>query len=1303
MIPQETIDKIIQASSIVDVVSEFVSLKKRGVNYIGCCPFHSEKTPSFTVSQSKGIYKCFGCGKGGNNAIDFIQAHENLTFIESVKWLGKKYGIEVEQKDLSPEEKAHADERESLKLVHEWGVGYFHSNIDNPEVKKYLLERQQGSAIIEKFKLGFAISSWNDLLENARKKGFKESFLLDSSLIGRNEKNAYDYFRNRVIFPFLDLSGNVIGFTGRILEATEKDAKYLNSKDTKLFSKGKALFGLYQAKQAIIKEDECYLVEGNFDVTSFHQAGIENTVCGSGTAFTIDQIRLIRRFTNNITIIYDGDIAGIKASFKSIDLMLGEDINVRAIALPTGDDPDSFARRKTSKELADYIEDHRKDFITFKQEILKAETDKDPLKEADFIRELLTSISLIRDPVTRDMYKRLCIEKFKIDVKLVDKTIRNIKHKEPSQENIKSGWIYLDWATEPIREQDEVFITLDLELMYRKWDEGIENTISYRGNLTFSQIQELNSLTHNLNLLDSIDLIYTEDNKLTDQIQFCKQLYNFKFNLKVNADDEKYVSETISFMEHYFYLTGKFINANLYDQELRNKAIEDAAELLSGSDNTNINVNTKTYAGKLGIKEADFKKVMKPFLEKNKSRYALQNEVFEEAENMRFEPDRLPEYVDQQFYARWGYFPYQNSKGDKVRYVFRTQEGGLQVIGNFYIEPLFHIKDPDPNKNKRVIKINNAEQCRSNYVEMNSSAMIDFAMFKKVLFNEGGNIFTKGKSNNHETILASIAKDFPECWELNVFGQQHEGFWAFTNAIFADNKITYVDDLGLAPFKDKTYYSPAFSKIFSGLRQDNDKFENDRFFVYRENNETTFAEWAKLMDDVYKLSDNGKWAILFSLMAAFRSIIYPIDRLFTSLFFIGPTESGKSQIAISIRSLYMKPDAPLFNLNSGTDAAFFTTLERYRDVPVVYEEYNDYQISDIKFQGLKAAVYDGEGKQKRKDATSKDLDITKVNAVPVLLGQEGPERDDGSLGNRCIICHVPKKDDWSENESIWFRLLKEKEKAGLSNVLLEVLKQRDIISNNFQKIQRAVFKQLKDDLTKSGMPHQTRILNTVSLFAAMCKLWEVHVPSLKLPFTYKTFHDIAKAKIIAQSEAINSTNRVSVFFDTIVFLLNRPNGIKPGKEFKIEKLSKITVMENRNETAERNFSEKKILFLRINILHAMYQDVRKTESLKLNNLMNYLKDHVSYIGTVKSTRFSWTEIEEQFDPIEKRVTKIAREATANTSALALDYELLEDMIDLEKYGDGTPQIAVDYGPADESQIKMDFNNNGNGNKDDLPF
>jgi hypothetical protein len=429
------------------------------------------------------------------------------------------------------------------------------------------------------------------------------------------------------------------------------------------------------------------------------------------------------------------------------------------------------------------------------------------------------------------------------------------------------------------------------------------------------------------------------------------------------------------------------------------------------------------------------------------------------------------------------------------------------------------------------------------------------------------------------------------------------------------------------------------------------------------------------MYKVYRLNNNGMWALLFSILSANRSIIFPIERFFTSLFFIGPTESGKSKIAESIRAPFMY-GAPLFNLNSGTDAAFFTSLERFRDIPVIYEEYNDYQISDVKFQGLKAAVYDNEGKQKRKDASSRDIDVSKIYGSPVLLGQEGPERDDGALGNRVVQKHVPKIDSWSDEEVSIYKDLKDRESEGLSNIAVEIINRRPIVQRHFAAYMRDAQKQVKSDIQREGGTYQTRIINTVSLFIAMARMWEDHVKELPLPFTYAEFYEDAKRQIIRQSEELSTSNRLSVFFDTISMLYAQGQIIS-GREFDISAERRVTVQKSRTETEEKHWNgeERKVLFLIVNDVIQIYQKIHSSESLKLNSLRMYLKDHPAYVGQVKSHRFNYQVESWETDPATGINRKIIKKAERNTSCIALDYTIIEAMgIDLEKFkSDEEPQ------------------------------
>ena len=384
MIDQATIQKIFDAADIYEVVSDFVSLKKRGVNYLGLCPFHNEKTGSFTVSPAKGIYKCFGCGKGGN-AVNFIMEHEQMSYVEALKYLAEKYHIPVEEKELTEEQRKEKTERESMLIVSSYANEYFQYQLWNTDEGRsvglgYLRQRGISDEMIRKFGLGYNPEGWGAFTKAAQEKGYKKEFLVKTGLTIENEKGLFDRFRARVMFPVFDLAGKVIAFGGRTMTADKKISKYLNSPESEIYHKSKTLYGIFLAKKSIVQQDRCILVEGYTDVISFHAKGIENVVASSGTSLTIEQIRLIRRLTPNVTIIYDGDAAGIKASLRGIDLVLEEGLNVRVLLLPDGEDPDSFARSHTPQDLADFIANNETDFINFKTKLLLGTAGDDPVE-----------------------------------------------------------------------------------------------------------------------------------------------------------------------------------------------------------------------------------------------------------------------------------------------------------------------------------------------------------------------------------------------------------------------------------------------------------------------------------------------------------------------------------------------------------------------------------------------------------------------------------------------------------------------------------------------------------------------------------------------------------------------------------------------------------------------------------------------------------------------------------------------------------------------------------------------------------
>lgn len=444
MIDQATVDRIIELaqSRITDIISEFVNLKRRGVNYIGNCPFHNEKTPSFIVSPNKGIFKCFGCGKGGN-AVNFLMEHEQLSFVDAIKTLGRKFHIVIEEKEPSPEEMAQQNERESMMLVTEYAAKYFTKTLFETDEGQsvglgYFKHRGISDETIRKFQLGYSPEQRDALTKQAQEHGYKLQYLEKTGLSIVRDDYKGDRFRGRVIFPIHSLSGKVIAFGGRILKSDAKAAKYLNSPESEIYHKSRVLYGLYHARQEIVKQDRCYLVEGYTDVLSFHQAGITNVVASSGTALTVEQIRLMARFSPNVTIIYDGDTAGIKASIRGIDLLLEEGMNIKVLLLPDGEDPDSFAKKLGKEKLNSYIAEHETDFIKFKTSLLLEGTENDPVKRAQLIQDIVRTISVIPDPILISVYVKECSKLLNVEEPVIYTEIRKLKSKKSSKNAVRS-------------------------------------------------------------------------------------------------------------------------------------------------------------------------------------------------------------------------------------------------------------------------------------------------------------------------------------------------------------------------------------------------------------------------------------------------------------------------------------------------------------------------------------------------------------------------------------------------------------------------------------------------------------------------------------------------------------------------------------------------------------------------------------------------------------------------------------------------------------------------------------------------
>ncbi len=495
MIKHETIDKIFREARIEDVVGEFVTLKKRGVNLLGLCPFHNEKSPSFTVTAAKGIFKCFGCGKGGN-AVTFIMEHENYSYPEALKWLAQKYHIEIEEDfDKTIEEsKAENKERESLLIALQWAADYFTDNLLNKEEGQniglsYFEERGFRKDTIKKFALGYCMDAWHDFADNAIKSGYLPAYLEKAGLIKQKENSQeyFDFFKGRVMFPIQNLAGKVVGFGGRVLQKDAKTAKYLNSPESEVYHKSDVLYGVYQAKKSISQLDNCYLVEGYTDVITLHQSGIENVVASSGTSLTDGQIKLIKRFTENVTVLYDGDSAGIKASLRGIDLLLAGGLNVKVVKFPDGEDPDSYCKKIGDEEFKEYLQKERKDFITFKSKLLLEGNEGDPIARAEVMRNVAASVAKIPDHLKREVYIQECEKTFGFAAEMFAKEIAQVRRNEKIKTDDQQ-----EYAAKPAFTNVQVPLISDKPITDEYIEKDLIRVMVEFGNLPFNDTETVN-------------------------------------------------------------------------------------------------------------------------------------------------------------------------------------------------------------------------------------------------------------------------------------------------------------------------------------------------------------------------------------------------------------------------------------------------------------------------------------------------------------------------------------------------------------------------------------------------------------------------------------------------------------------------------------------------------------------------------------------------------------------------------------------------------------------------------------------
>jgi len=1277
MIDKNFIDKVKSALNIVNVIESFTHLQKAGINYKAICPFHNDSHPSMVVSETRQTYHCFVCGAAGD-VISFVQKYQNISFIEALRWCSNLAGIDFPEKEMTPEEETAYKLKESQFIAISAAAKFYQKNINQAE--SFL--NQRGYDVSDKsltdYGIGYAPQG-NVALEWLTGSGYSSDRLTEVGVLGNKDGRNYDFFRDRLIFPFYDLHGRVIAFSGRIVSPKEGVGKYINTGHTPLFTKGDHIFGLYQARKAIGRNGFVYLVEGQFDVMTLHKYGVENVIAGSGTAFTDEQIKLIMRFAQKIVMIYDGDTAGIHAAFKNCALLLKAGANVKCIRLPKGQDPDNFGQineERTGKMLLELTETFPKAF----KRLMVQRGCKDETVISEAMNQIASLIACVQDAGLRLEYMKAMARDFETKMDVLDKKIRDIRRNVAGVDKaeMQTGLYGLDVFKENLVADQPGILTSVLQEFLDGY--GEIPIIYVAGIQSATDIQNLRRI-YSYFISSDAGCSINSDGIESDYLKALSDMFRAGISQLSIISGE----HTESYVDFYIRLHGEFLNGFLGDKV---PLISRCVELTSYTEETIVTVNRNHYCNQLHLTKGQFDDIRKPFVAKRKSALKL-NSQNDNIDDEDFDPDELPSYItDNEDYNRmWrecGYYPRLNKNGEPICYMFRNKNGnGFTQVGDFYMTPLLHIFNDDFEQNKRVLKINRRYFETPIYIEVTSKSLLKMANIEEVLINYEAVNLTNCEEWQWKKIKEYMSRHFVMCSEIKVYGnQQSEGtsrktdeqFFAFSNGIFhkVDNayKFEPVNELGVVTHNKKNYYLPAFSTIYAGSGRQSDKYELISQLAYKDvpvSKHVTFEKWADLMNRVYKINDNGKWAIVFSIMCAFRSNIHCIDRLFTAPFFMGPMSSGKTQIAISIRSLFISPQIPIFNLNTGTDAAMSTIMGTFKDVPVVLDEYNNKDISDTKFQALKGIVYDGDGKQKRRGTTGREIENDKVFAPVIICGQETPQRDDNALMSRVIICEVPKPKNRTQEEVKIFEQLKEIEdpnKIGLSNVLLQILELRPLIMDHFRQLKLEAYDELKHDVINSG--EMDRLMKTASLFLGTVKLIEQY-SNLKLPFSYEEFFRIVQAKIKLQLSLIRSTDKLAMFFNAINNMIDTKQ-VMEGREFIVDEPKKVTGNDTHGDKKTFTFEPgTKVLFIRLSAIFSIYdRSGYNSENTTLSTIDQNLRSHPSYIGTVPSRRFEWEEtVEVPRNDDQETMVRVRKTRSTSTSAVIVNYDIFKESYNMD--------------------------------------
>lgn len=1165
MISQNIIEKV-KAINIENVISDYISLKKQGVNFSSCCPFHDESTSSFIVSPAKGMYKCFGCGKGGN-VINFVMEHDKITFPEAVRILGRKYGIEVPETSYSVEETQFFKLKEKrIQDVKKQSIDFQKNLVECNSAKDFLKSRFFTDDDVKYWQIGWASNG---------------------------------YFAERITFPIHNYKGEIVGFTGRTIANVQP--KYKNSPDSEIFKKGELLFGFHQAKQSISKKDKCYLVEGQTDVISMHRKGITNTVASSGTALSKNQIQLIKRFSRNLTIMLDADKAGIKAALKDITPILKEGMNLMICLLPEGDDPDSFIT-KYGDAIHVYIEENKQDFISFKASIFAEEIEKEPVRKGELVTEISADIALVTDKNVRRIYIQKCAHIFGIKEQELTKDIRALREK---LKEIETGTFFgLDYAQEAIKEANCVNILSHNIEVIEKHLAGKENFIGIpEMELTKEEILKLKTFSKKIILTYDFEP-FSEKKEEVGILKNLKKLFTFGFDIRIidesncEIDEETGdVSEAshLNFVDFYIrVLTSKI---NIADSAFTGKAINLAAEIISYLPEsiriTKIsNIQDCFRTNKIKFNVGDFKKILATYLRKNaKTVDEEKTDNYSSENNLNLTKEQMEDLNKYQHYFG----------KNAIHHI--GQMGNIQRISNFTITPIIHSNNASGHfklfemVNEFFLKVT---------ISLDTKDLNDVKRFKCKV-EEKGNFVFKGNQFQLDNIKERLYTNTTYSNEVECLGWQYEGFFAWADGITKmDGTFEKTDKNGLIQFNKLNYLIKPYSSLYLN---DRTSFINEKKFHHK-TSDISFNEWYNKYFEVF--GSNAMISTCALITCFYSEAIFKLVHGELPLInYFGPKGAGKTQQADSLLAFFGEKQ-PVNNLSKVTIYGLSQTLKSFQNAFVLIDEYKN--SLDIKWIEFLKSAYNRQGKIQgnlAKEGTK--TEHIPINSMVLLCGQDLPTLDVALL-DRCI-CLTASKTEFTDSEKTEYKNLKNMEEQGLAHITDEFLKHREFVIENFEVANNYIQSQISSRCGEVSGRLQKNLNTLLTPFYILRE-------KMEFAFTFDDVLDYGCYIIKQQQKFIESADDLKNFW-TIFQTLLEQNRISEGRNYMLHDVLQINYLGFEEPI---NYSKgKMILFLRWDGLYPLYAEyARRSGMIPISEktLQFYLEKSKYFVGKIKAKRFS---------------------------------------------------------------------------------